>query len=112
MVHIVCCVITMSRIISRCAQHFIAQVISNVIKVILITTKYSYKTYFGHILINSQPFLMVQGRKLMKICVEMWSNTGFHERPVFHRSYDIFENWATGNRTEKDRSINRPLVRS
>ena len=61
---------------------FIAQVISNVIKVILITTKYSYKTYFGHILTNSQPFLMVQGRKLMEICVGMWSNTGFHERLV------------------------------
>ena len=35
-------------------------------------------TFLSHILTNSQLILMVQGQKLMEICVGVWSNPGIY----------------------------------
>src|ERR1700733_5694028 len=113
MVHIVCCVITMSRIISMCAQHFYCtsykqcnQSHSDYNKILVQNLFWSYFDQFSTVF---------DGRGT-EIDGNMCGSVVQHRFPrrtscnrfklVFHRSYDIFENWATGNQTEKDRSIN------
>ena len=51
---------------------FVVQDISSTITVPQIMTTYSHQNVLGHISLNSQPFLMVQGANLMGLCVGVW----------------------------------------
>src|SRR3984885_4160974 len=104
MVHIVCCVITMSRIISRCAQHFYCtsykqcnQSHSDYDKILVQNLFWSYLDQFSTIFYG--PGTEIDVNMCGNVVQHGFPrNTGCNQfKPVFHWSYDIFENWATGN---------------
>ena len=82
MVHIVRCAITIFGIASSCTQHLYCTNHKQYNESHSDTTKYGHQNVFGHILTNSHPILMVQGRKLMEICVKVWSNPRLHGKPA------------------------------
>ena len=52
------------------------------------------------------------GIEFTALYVETWYNIRFHDKTGPNRFYDNFQKRKTANWTAKDRSINRPLVRS